>query len=91
MDASRVKHKVYFRPKCRATQKKSVKHIPHIFLVDYQVCVSQDNRSFSVKFVMCKGCVADTNGGVCSHVFALLTVMNEQRLRGGIKEEVSSA
>ena len=66
-----------------------MKYVQNLVLVDDQDCVSQDIRSSTAKLATCKGCVADTHGELCSHICALLTVLNEQRARGRNEEEVS--
>ena len=59
--------------------EKSVKYTQQLVLVNDEV--GSSSSSVSVQFATCKGCVAGSHGGLCSHVFAVLMGLNEERER----------
>ena len=68
---------VFVKTKCWATQKKSTKYAQKLLLSEHG---EGSNRSADVAFAQCEGCVAGSDGGLCSHVFAVLMVLEKFRL-----------
>ena len=65
-----VEAEIFIEAKCWATQKKSTKYSLRLVFTD-----DAKNDSAVLDFAVCEGCVAGGDGGLCSHVFALLLVL----------------
>lgn len=67
--------KCYIKSKCWATQRKSAKYVQKLVLTSS----SPVDVSCTVDFAVCLSCVAGADGGICSHVFAVLLVLEEEK------------
>ena len=70
----------FVKAKCWASQKKGVIYKQKIVVQDRGLEYNPEERS-AVVFASCQGCVAGTDGGLCSHVIALLMVLDRYRAR----------
>lgn len=80
VEVCRLDGEVFVRSKCWATQRKAVKYSQQLVFVDAGVG-NRQSTSATLQFATCIGCVAGSNGGLCSHVFAVLIVLNEEHVR----------
>eukprot|EP00117_Sycon_ciliatum_P002283 scpid62346/ scgid1957/ len=60
--------------KCWASQHKTTKYCQKLVLA-----TAPESTSATVTYATCEGCVAGVDGGLCSHVFALLMVLEKYR------------
>ena len=69
----RKENVVFVKSKCWASQKKSVQYRQVLQLY------CPEDGGCRVQYATCRGCVAGTDGGLCSHVSAVLMVLDKCR------------
>lgn len=67
--------KCFVTARCWATQRKSERYTQKLMLTGDKL----REQSCTLEFATCIGCVAGFAGGLCSHVFAVLLVLEEER------------
>lgn len=77
VSVSTVNADTYVLSKCWSSQHKSTKYEQKLVLQD-----TSPSFSTRVVFARCDGCVAGSDGGLCSHVFAVLMVLEKYRTDG---------
>lgn len=79
ISVSRKENTSFVLSKCWASQKKATQYRQKMMLSHDP----QANDETRVEFATCEGCVAGTDGGLCSHVLALLLVLERYRTTSG--------
>ena len=79
VETSRMEKSTFVKSKCRASQKKATKYRQKIVVRERAGDCPEDKAE--VLFASCEGCVAGTDGGLCSHIIALLMVLDKYRTR----------